>query len=332
MNYLSLIVQIGLIIFLLVIAFFLFRMSNTIRKDKRINRFSIEALTEKPKSLFDKLDNIYNNILNSLSKKLKKIKSFNKYSLKYEKYIEKHEKSKKDPMDFVSNKIIISILAIIITIISNAFRLRPFTFLQILFSLLFGFYLPDMFLILKEKRKHKQIENDLLKAVIIMNNAFKSGRSIMQAVEVVSNELTGPISEEFRKMHIDLNYGLDLEVVFERFSKRVDLEEVKYMASSLVILNKTGGNVVEVFSSIERSFIERKKLNDELKSQTSLSNFVFRILSVIPFMIFILVYFFNDDYFKPLFTTSIGRIILVIILVIYISYIIIVKRITRLKE
>ena len=63
-------------------------------------------------------------------------------------------------------------------------------------------------------------------------------------------------SEEFKKMYIDLTYGLELDVVFDRLSNRIKLDETKYMASSLVILNKTGGNIVKVFSSIERSFFE----------------------------------------------------------------------------
>ena len=39
------------------------------------------------------------------------------------------------------------------------------------------------------KETRSQIENDLLQAIIIMNNAFKSGRSITQAIELVTKEL-----------------------------------------------------------------------------------------------------------------------------------------------
>ena len=154
----------------------------------------------------------------------------------------------------------------------------------------------------------------------------------MQAVEIVSKELDGPISEEFKKMYIDLTYGLDLEVVFERLSNRIKLEETKYMASSLVILNKTGGNVIEVFSSIEKSFFERKKLNDELKATTALSSFVFKILVTIPFIIFTMIYILNPNYFTPLVTTNLGKVLLIIILLIYVLYIVIVKKLIKLKD
>ena len=154
----------------------------------------------------------------------------------------------------------------------------------------------------------------------------------MQAVEIVYKELDGPISEEFKKMYIDLTYGLELDVVFDRLSSRIKLDETKYMASSLVILNKTGGNIVKVFSSIERSFFERKKLNDELKSVTALSSFVFNILVAIPFIIFIMIYILNPSYFAPLVTTIIGKILLIIILLIYVLYIVIVRRLIRIRD
>ena len=154
----------------------------------------------------------------------------------------------------------------------------------------------------------------------------------MQAVKIVSEELDGPIAEEFNKVYIDLTYGLELDVVFERLSNRIKLEETKYMASSLVILNKTGGNVIQVFNSIEKSFFERKKLNDELKSVTALSNFVFKILIAMPFIIFIMIYVLNPTYFLPLYSTTIGRILLGLIIILYIIYIIIVKRIIKIRE
>ena len=97
-------------------------------------------------------------------------------------------------------------------------------------------------------------------------------------------------------------------------------------------IEKTGGNVVKVFSSIERSFFERKKLNDELKSVTALSNFVFKILVAIPFIIFIMIYVLNPEFFAPFITTTIGNVLLGIIILIYVVYVVVVKRVIKIRE
>lgn len=331
-DFVNLLVQIILIAVLSVISFLLLRTRKSLVKEKRLTKFSVDAISEKHVSLFDKMEKYYADLVNSLSKFLKKTKIFDRYSKKYEIYVDQTEVIRKNSMDFISHKVFTSLATVFITIISDVLRIQPLTVFQVVFCLVIGFYIPDFFLYLKNRRERVRIENDLLKAVTIMNNAFKSGRSIMQAVELVYTELDGPISEEFRKMFIDLTYGLELDVVFKRFSDRVQLEEIKYMSASLVILNKTGGNIIKVFSTIERGFFDRKKLKQELKSATALSELVFKLLVVMPVLIFVLVYIFNSNYYTPLFTTTIGRIILVVILIIYILYILIVKKLTKLKE
>lgn len=326
------IIQLLLITFLLLVVFYLIKIKNVLALEKRITRFSTVSITSKPLSFFDRLNLKYYNLIKKISKTLSKSKILIKYSKKYDKYLDKTKVIRDKAIDIISSKILISIIAFVITIVSDVLRGHSFSLLQVLIALVGGFFIPDIFLIINEKKKQKQIENDLFKAVLIMSNAFKSGRSIMQAVEIVSKELDGPISEEFKKMYIDLTYGLDLEVVFERLSNRIKLEETKYMASSLVILNKTGGNVIEVFSSIEKSFFERKKLNDELKATTALSSFVFKILVTIPFIIFTMIYILNPNYFTPLVTTNLGKVLLIIILLIYVLYIVIVKKLIKLKD
>ena len=322
-----------IIILIIIIVFLLtLKILNSISKEKRISNFSITALSDKPISFIEKLQNLYYSVIKSISKTISKSKVCNDYSKKYEKFVVVDDTHKQTSMDFISKKILFSILAVLLSIISNILKFKMFSFIQILIAFLFGFFILDIFLKIRKKKEEKRIEQDFLKAVIIMNNAFKSGRSIMQAVELVSTELEGPISNEFKKILIDLTYGLELEVVFDRFASRVKLEEVKYMASSLVILNETGGKITKIFSSIERSFIERKRIKDEMNSTLALSNFVFKVLVAIPFIIFVLIYFMDPTYFIPLIKEPLGNLILFLIILIYIVYIVLVKKIVKIRE
>lgn len=330
----SLYIAIQVLLILVVIIAFIttLKILTSIKKEKRIISFSITALSDKPTSFTLKVQSIYYSLIKGISKKISKSKILTDYSKRYEKFVEVDSRYKETSLDFVSKKILFSICAVLLMIISNILKFKMFSFIQITASLLIGFFILDVFLKIKEKRMKKRIEQDFLKAVIIMNNAFKSGRSIMQAVELVSTELEGPISNEFKKILIDLTYGLDLQVVFDRFASRVKLEEVKYMASSLVILNQTGGKITKIFSSIERSFIERKRIKDEMESTLALSNFVFKVLVAIPFLIFIFIYFLDPTYFVTFITSVIGNIILISIILIYIVYIILVKKIVKIRE
>ena len=235
-------------------------------------------------------------------------------------------------MDYVSTKFILSIIAIIILIVSDVLQNDYITFLQIVVAFSLGFFSLDIFLIGKKKYVKYQMENDLLKAITIMNNAFKSGRSIYETIEIVGKEIEGPLKEEFILMHHDLDYGLDLEAVFERFSSRVNLKEVGYITTSLTILNRTGGNIVSVFSSIEKTVFSNKKLKDELDNLSKASKALYHILIIVPFLFTLIIYILDPTYFVPLFNTTLGIIIVILIIIIYVVYIIIVKNIIKLKE
>lgn len=330
--YLYLIAIFSLFIILFVVSFYLIRLSIMLNKQKRLIKFSITTNDLDQKTIFEKLEDLYGSIIRKISKVLKRSKFLVKYSKKYNKYIFLDSFYLKEGIDLISNKIIFGIFFVAITVTIDILRLKTVTLFQIIASFLVGYLIINIYVFIKRKKEEKQIQNDLLKAVSIMNNAFKSGRSIMQAVDIVSSELDGAISNEFKKIYLDLSYGLDLNVVFKRFADRVKNDEIKYMSASLTILNKTGGNIVKVFNSIEKGFFDRKKLKDELDSSLALSNMVYKVLVCLPILMILIIYVLNPTYFNPLFTTIIGRIIIVISIIIYISYIIIVKKITNLKE
>ena len=236
-------------------------------------------------------------------------------------------------MNYVTAKIICSLILAILVILTDAFQHTSLEFIKLLTALLIGFFIPDIILLVRKLLVKKSLEADLLKAVTIMNNSFKSGRSIMQTIEIVKDELEdGALKKEFNQMVIDLNYGLTLEEVFKRLEERVKLSELKYISTSLSILNKTGGNIVKVFSSIEKTFFNNRKLDEELKNLTASSKFLYRVLTLIPIVFAMIIYLLDSTYFNPLFTNMFGYIILGLIVVMYIVYIIIVKKVINIKE
>ena len=164
-----------------------------------------------------------------------------------------------------------------------------------------------------------------------MNNAFKSGKSTIQAVEIASKKLPKPICFEFKKIYEEMKYGLSIDTVFDRFSKRVAIEEAEYLSSSLTILNRTGGNIVAVFDSIEKTLFDKKKLKEELKNSTTVSKLVVKILLVVPIFFVLIIYLLNPDYFSPFFESTLGYLMLGFILLMFIVYAYLLGKIVRVE-
>ena len=327
----KLVVNIILILICIVFIVWFLKQIRISKLNKRINTNTITS-DDNRHSLFDIITNFVVNTRKKLSKDLSKSAYLKKYSLKYEKYIDKKKPGIHDPMEYVAGKFILAILAICILILSSVIQNQSITFIKIFMAFMLGFFSLDIVLLSRGKMVEHQMKNDLLKAITIMNNSFKSGRSIVQTIEIVSDEIDGPLKEEFKKMYEDLSYGLEIEAVFQRFNARVNLKEVKYITTSLTILNKTGGNIVDVFSSIEKTVFNNKKLEDELHNLSAASKALYRILVFIPIIFTFVIYVLDNSYFNPLFSNPLGIGIIVVIVFLYIMYIIIVKRVIKVKE
>lgn len=325
-------VNITIVIIIGVIIWWFYKERKINKFDKRLGKYSIDSKEEVSYSLFDVINNKYTNINTKLNKLLSKSYFLKDYSKKYEKYIDHRKKKNDDPMNYIAAKFICSVLMIILVIVTTVLQSARFNFLEIVVTFIIGFFIPDAILIIRGLLIKKSYENDLLKAITIMNNSFKSGRSIMQTIEIVTNELDGPLKKEFEQMVIDLNYGLTLENVFERLQERVKLEELKYITTSLTILNKTGGNIVKVFSSIEKTFFNNRKLEEELKNLTASSKFLYHVLTFIPIIFCLLIYLLDPSYFNPLFKNILGYLIIALVVFLYAMYIFIVKKVINIKE
>lgn len=326
-----LLIQITLIILAVVIIAITYRRTNVIKLERRFEPFSLLPNNDHEKSIFDQLAELLWKIIHKISKVLKKSAVLTKYGQRYDRYITFEEKELRNGLDYVSMKFLIGFSFSFINLATVVFKYTRISIGGFLLMFLIGFFLPDIFVGIDFKKKKKRIEEDLLKAIIIMNNSFKSGRNIMQAIDTVKNELDGPIADEFKKIYLDITYGLSLDVVFNRFYERVKLEDARYIASSLTLLNKTGGNIVKVFATIEKSVFNKRKLRNEMKSLTASSVFVFRVLIGLPLIFTLVIYVLNPSYFSPLFTSAIGIIFLSLILLLFSMYVFIIKKVLKVK-
>lgn len=309
----------------ILILYILFKINRAIKRERRIARYSLNMNKEEELSIFDQAIKHYQNF----TSKYQNNKLLNNRSSKYQKYLRIGET--KSPVNFIFSKLLIAICFVLLVIISYAIQGKIIPFITLIITFILGYYLYDFYLIYTSKRKNTKIKNDILRAVIIMNNAFKAGKSTLQAVKIASQELPNPIRLEFSKIYQDMSYGLSVDVAFNRFAKRVNLEEANYIASSLTILNKTGGNIVMVFNSIERTLFDKKKLESDLKNSTAASNLVVRVLMIIPILFVSVIYLISPTYFTPLYTSTLGIIILLVIVLMFIIYIYLLNRIRKVK-
>ena len=169
---------VNIILFIIVIGTIIWflREKRSKKLNKRLGKYAVESIDNSGESLFDIILKKYYNVQDRLIKVLYKSKVMKDYAKHYEKYIDTSTKNK-DPMHFIASKFIWVLIAIILVILNNVFQDSFFNPMELFLGMIIGFFIPDLFLMGREKIHSKQMENDLLKAITIMNNSFKSGRN-----------------------------------------------------------------------------------------------------------------------------------------------------------
>lgn len=323
------IVRLLLIILLIVVVDLVIKLNKFLSVERRISRYSVDYLMDNQGSIGDKLKIRYERFILKNRKKLKDNKAVLSQASKYKKYITIGDNI--NIIDFIIIKLVVGIIFVLLVVISFVINGHLVSFLGMIISFIFGYYIFDIYIYFDTKHKKKRIKNDMLRAVILLNNAFKAGKSIIQAVYIASQELPAPICYEFTKIYQDLSFGISSDVAFSRFANRVNLEEARYISSSLTILNKTGGNIVAVFSSIERTLFDKKKLEEDLKNSTQASNMVVKFLILIPVAFVIIIYLLSPTYFDPLFQSTLGYVIIFMACISFIIFVWLLNKVMKVK-
>lgn len=328
----KLIIEIIICIIFIICVFLFVRLFYLGKYVKRVENFSISKNNINENSIYDKLYKFLVKLLKKISKYIKKSYFLSNYAKKLDKYLIYNKNKNITSNDYISLKIVYMLFVLLLYFITCFIKNVNISFFISLIISILSFFIIDLIIIINYKNKRNTIESGLLQAVVIMNSAFKSGKNIYQAINIVRTSLSSPIKEEFDIIAKDLNYGLDLTTVFSRFYDRVKVDEIKYITSSLSLLNKTGGNIVSVFNMIEKHFYDKLKIKNELSSLTSSSKMLYKVLIFIPFIFVIIIITLNPTYFNPLITTKIGLVLDIIMLLIYILYIIVIKKILKVEK
>jgi Flp pilus assembly protein TadB len=271
--------------------------------------------------------NIVYRIIFILSKILQSLVIFNGVARTYDKYIYSDSRLRKG-MDYVSIKILLGLGFIFINLLINSLYKIEFNALLILISFVLGFIIPDFYCLFNKSKRVNILNKNLLSAIIIMNNSYKANESTEQAIKSVCDRTEGAVSVEFMKVLNDIKLGIDISEAFSRMYERTHLPVIKYMSSVLGLVNKSGIDIIDAFSNIEKKLLEIEKFNNELVIQRDTNRLSVLLFSILPVVFLVTVVAYNTEYIK-LFMDTNGVFIILIMFISYMLYLFIIKRIIR---
>lgn len=158
---------------------------------------------------------------------------------------------------------------------------------------------------LRQKRLDR-FEEQLPEAIDMMRRALQAGYPFSEALKLAGEELEDPLRKEFALTFSDLNYGNDLKWALMGLLERVPSVNVMALVASILIQRETGGNLAEILQKLSSVIRGRFRFHRKVRTLSAEGRLSVWILTLVPFVLFAVIYFTTPDYMKVLIKTDTG--------------------------
>ena len=148
-----------------------------------------------------------------------------------------------------------------------------------------------------------------------------------RVIEIMGN----PISQEFRQVITQHQFGQSFEDALLDLGERIPRPDVQMFVTAINILKETGGNLAETFETIVTTIRERQKVEKKIQALTAQGLMQGLIVTMIPFILAAVFLVIDPNYIKPMFNTTLGLVLLFAMLGLQIIGGVLIKKIVTIK-
>jgi tight adherence protein B len=163
---------------------------------------------------------------------------------------------------------------------------------------------------LKKRRENKFLEA-LPDAVDVIVRGIKSGLPLGDSLKVIATDSPEPIRSEFQTIIETQSIGMPLGEACGKLYERMPLPEANFFGIVISIQQKAGGNLAETLGNLSRVLRDRKKMKGKIQAMSMEAKASATIIGSLPIVVGTLVWITSPNYVELLWTTDLGRLMLV---------------------
>lgn len=191
--------------------------------------------------------------------------------------------------------------------------------------------LPFFWLKYQKNRYMKNFESQLAPALDMLARSLWAGHTIQAGIRIIGQDFDDPIRSEFSKTAEAIDFGQPLPQALEELALRVDIPDLRFFVTSVLVQRETGGNLADILARTAELIRQRLEFNERIKALSAQGKLSAQVLFAIPVLITLAIRAINPDHMALLFTTDIGRIAVMISGAMMILGIIIVRHLVKIQ-
>lgn len=170
-----------------------------------------------------------------------------------------------------------------------------------LVGLLLSLGLPYLVVGMTIKRRVAAFNSRFPDAIDLLVRGLKSGLPVTETFQVVSQELPGPVGEEFKGVVERIRIGNTMEAALQESAEMLGTPEFQFFCITIQIQRETGGNLAETLANLSDVLRKRAQMKLKIRAMSSEAKASAYIVGALPFFVFGVVWTINPGYLEGFF-------------------------------
>ena len=190
--------------------------------------------------------------------------------------------------------------------------------------------LPTILYKSMRKKRLKRFEQQLPDGLTMISGAMRAGASLNIALEGMVNEQPAPLSQEFELFIKEQRLGVEFETSLKKMEQRIPIQDFSMLITALMINREVGGNLAETMETLADTLRKKQMMEGKIEGLTAQGKLQGIVMTGLPIFLGVLLNFMEPEAMSKLWTTTIGWIVLTIIIVMEAMGYFIINKITSI--
>ncbi|MBL8680371.1 MAG: type II secretion system F family protein [Myxococcales bacterium] len=172
--------------------------------------------------------------------------------------------------------------------------------------------LPKIVLEDKLNKRRRSIDDVLDTFLVALANALKVSPSLGDALRSTAILIRGPIKEDVEYALKEYNLGTPLDQALMNMAKRIESRTFSSAMATLLIGRQTGGDLPKILERSAATLREMARLEGVVRTKTAEGKSQAWVLGAMPFVMVIVLQSMDPMWLKPLWTSFIGYVVVIV--------------------
>jgi tight adherence protein B len=169
-------------------------------------------------------------------------------------------------------------------------------FLALAFGGFIGAFVPHMVLNRFIKKRTTAFTAKFADSMDLLVRGLRSGLPVSETITIVSQEVPGPVGEEFKLITDRMKVGKTMEDALQDTASRLGIPEFNFFCITLAIQRETGGNLAETLANLSEVLRKRAQMKLKIRAMSSESKASAYIVGSLPFFVIGMISVVNPKY------------------------------------